>query len=547
MVKVFYNYYFMFVNPSVLRPLWVVVMLLFFQSCGLLRSKKSIDLAEIVVEMDLREVKNDQLTVIVDPLYRFTGEVNFYLPKVIPGTYENSNFGRFVSDLKAFDKKGNRLEVERTDTNSWRIPEGDKLDRISYKADDTFDGNRGADIYPMGGTKIEKGKVFLLNLHGFVGYFEGAQEWPYKLIIDSPEDLQPYTAMRTELRTKERDIFRANRYFNIIDDPILYTQDNSISFELDEIEVNLAVHSPNGRYQAKDFEATMKDMMQAQKRFLGAANTTESYDILLLLMNESELNHFQGIQGALEHHRSTTVVFYELIEFEQLKKYMMDVVSHEFFHTLTPLNIHSEQVHNFNYNEGIMSQHLWMYEGTTEYFSHLFQVQEKLIDEKEFYDRILLKIERSKGYNDSMSFTEMSTNIVDEPYQSNYSNVYQKGALINMCLDLLIRETTQGEKGILNILQKLAQKYGVDKPFEDKALIEEITAMTSDAVGAFFKKHVVGNTPIDYRIFFEKVGLHITEEKPSEGMAASIPVLSSVASPTSNQLVLRAAWLQNAN
>ena len=40
--------------------------------------------------------------------------------------------------------------------------EGDKLDRISYKADDTFDGNRGADIYPMGGTKIEKGKkVFI--------------------------------------------------------------------------------------------------------------------------------------------------------------------------------------------------------------------------------------------------------------------------------------------------------------------------------------------------------------------------------------------------
>ena len=78
----------------------------------------------------------------------------------------------------------------------------------------------------------------------------------------------------------------------------------------------------------------------------------------LLLMNESELNHFQGIQGALEHHRSTTVVFYELIEFEQLKKYMMDVVSHEFFHTLTPLNIHSSPLvvdllnkHSQNYGD----------------------------------------------------------------------------------------------------------------------------------------------------------------------------------------------------
>jgi predicted metalloprotease with PDZ domain len=547
MVKVFYNYYFMFLNPSVIRPLWVVLILLFFQSCGLLRNEKSINTPEIVVEMNLREVENDQLTVLVDPLYRFTGEVKFYLPKVVPGTYENSNFGRFVSDLKAFDNKGNLLEVERIDTNTWRIPKGEKLDRLSYKADDTFDGNRGADIYPMGGTKIEKGKVFLLNLHGFVGYFEGAQDWPYKLIIDSPKDLQPYTAMQTELRTKERDVFHAKRYFNIIDEPILYTQDNSISFELDAIKVNLAVHSPEGRYQATDFEATIFDMMQAQKRFLGPANTTESYDILLLLMDKNELDHFQGMQGALEHHRSTTVVFYELIELERLKKYMTDVVSHEFFHTLTPLNIHSEQVHNFNYNEGVMSQHLWMYEGTTEYFSHLFQVQENLIDEKEFYDRILLKINRSKGYNDSMSFTEMSTNIVNEPYQSNYSNVYQKGALINMCLDLLIREMTQGEKGILTILQQLAEKYGVDKPFEDKALIEEITAMTSDVVRAFFEKHIQGNTPIDYNVFFAKVGLHITEENSLEKTATSIPVLRSVESPNSSQLALRAAWLQNDN
>ena len=62
----------MFLNPSVIRPLWVVIILLFFQSCGLLRNEKSINTPEIVVEMNLREVENDQLTVLVDPLYRFS-------------------------------------------------------------------------------------------------------------------------------------------------------------------------------------------------------------------------------------------------------------------------------------------------------------------------------------------------------------------------------------------------------------------------------------------------------------------------------------------
>ena len=105
---------------------------------------------------------------------------------------------------------------------------------------------------------------------------------------------------------------------------------------------------------------------------MGEANTTEHYEVLLLLMDEEELNFFWRNARALEHHRSTTVVFYENLEASVLKKYITDIVSHEFFLTLTPLNIHSEQIHNFNYNEAVMSQHLWLYEGTTEYFSHLF-------------------------------------------------------------------------------------------------------------------------------------------------------------------------------
>ena len=39
---------------------------------------------------------------------------------------------------------------------------------------------------------------------------------------------------------------------------------------------------------------------------------------------------------------------------------------------------------------------------------------------------------------DKMSFTEMSAGINDEPYQTNYGNVYRR-ALINMCLDIIIR------------------------------------------------------------------------------------------------------------
>ena len=494
-----------------------LVLLLFvviLQGCATLglTSKKS---NTIETHIDLNAVENDQLLVTLDPGPFPAGEVTFYMPSVIPGTYEYTDFGRFVTNLQAFDKNNQLLDVVKDGKNTWKIADGKKLDRITYNVDDTFDSPEGKKIYPMGGTKIEKDEVYLLNLHGFVGYFKGGKEWSYRVTIDSPADLVPFSSMENISHTATQDVFLAGRYFNIIDDPILYTNDDSISFSLEDIEVNLAVHSPTGAHKAADFKETLVDMMEAQKRFLGDANNTKSYDILLLLMSMEELQHFGGVQGALEHHTSTTVVFYEGIDTASLKEYLTDVVSHEFFHTLTPLNVHSEQIHYFNYNEGVMSQHLWMYEGTTEYFANLFQVQQDLITAEDFYTRISEKIDLAKRFDDTMPFTEMSTKIVDEPYQSNYQNVYYKGALINMCLDIIIREQSGGTRGILSVMQALAKKYGVDKPFTDNQLFDEIVAMTYPEVGDFIKTHVQGETPIPYKSFLEKAGVTIfdTDEK----------------------------------
>ena len=494
-----------------------LVLLLFvviLQGCASLglTSKKS---NTIETHIDLNAVENDQLLVTLDPGPFPAGEVTFYMPSVIPGTYEYTDFGRFVTNLQAFDKNNQLLDVVKDGKNTWKIADGKKLDRITYNVDDTFDSPEGKKIYPMGGTKIEKDEVYLLNLHGFVGYFKGGKEWSYRVTIDSPADLVPFSSMESVSHTATQDVFLAGRYFNIIDDPILYTNDDSISFSLEDIEVNLAVHSPTGAHKAADFKETLVDMMEAQKRFLGDANNTKSYDILLLLMSMEELQHFGGVQGALEHHTSTTVVFYEGIDTASLKEYLTDVVSHEFFHTLTPLNVHSEQIHYFNYNEGIMSQHLWMYEGTTEYFANLFQVQQDLITAEDFYTRISEKIDLAKRFDDTMPFTEMSTKIVDEPYQSNYQNVYYKGALINMCLDIIIREQSGGTRGILSVMQALAKKYGVDTPFTDNQLFDEIVAMTYPEVGDFIKTHVQGETPIPYKSFLEKAGVTIfdTDEK----------------------------------
>ena len=45
--------------------------------------------------------------------------------------------------------------------------------------------------------------------------------------------------------------------------------------------------------------------------------------------------------GALEHPTSTVVVMPEMMGLEMLQEQLKDVVSHEFFHIVTPLTVHS--------------------------------------------------------------------------------------------------------------------------------------------------------------------------------------------------------------
>src|SRR5690606_14944561 len=128
-------------------------------------------------------------------------------------------------------------------------------------------------------------------------------------------------------------------------------------------------------------------------------------------------------------------------------------------------------------------------------------------------EQIMSKIGISKYFDDSMSFTVMSENILDKPYADNYINVYQKGALIGMCIDILMREESNGNRSMLSLMKELSNKYGKNKPFVDDNLIAEITAMTYPSIGEFLNTYVVGTTPIDYSVLFNKVGLTLAQEK----------------------------------
>ncbi|HIB36938.1 peptidase M61 [Mesonia sp.] len=476
----------------------------------------------VVANLDLVNVDDDKVMVSVDPGKFTTEETTFYIPKTVPGTYSTDNYGQFIEGVKAIDYKGNELSVTKLDDNSWKISNATALDKVTYWVNDSYDIEGEEGVFSPAGTNIKAGENFMLNLHGFVGYFDGMSEKPYQLVIKHPKDLIAGTSLKKvavgtdEEQTYATDQFNVNRYFEVTDHPIMYSTPDTTSFQLQGMKVKLQVYSTNKAYSVEDIAPKMKEMMQAQKAFLGEIDNTDVYAVLLYL-SDVNAQDAQGF-GALEHHTSTTVVLPESMPLERLNETMKDVVSHEFFHIITPLSVHSNEVHYFDYNDPEMSQHLWMYEGVTEYFANLFQVKEGLIDHQAFYDRMSEKITSSKQFDDTMPFTVMSENILDEEYESSYYNVYQKGALIGMSLDIRLRELSNGEMGILDLMKKLSNKYGKDKPFEDEELIPAIVELTYPEIQNFFDTYITGTTPIPYGDFFAKVGVEETESEVQTGV-----------------------------
>ncbi|WP_417858715.1 peptidase M61 [Xanthomarina gelatinilytica] len=527
----------------------------FLVACGS-STKTTADLAvsnPIETSIDLTKVTNDQVPVTINP-GRFTVEtVTYRLPKVVQGTYSISDFGKYVENLKAFDYNGNELTVNKIDTNSWTIANATNLDYLTYWVNDTFDvevsGGIGGDTpFSPAGTNIEPDN-YVLNLHGFIGYFDSLKNNQYKLDVTAPADFVRTSALQNVSEKTSDDgktittSYFAPRYFDITDNPMMYGNLDVETFQVGDIKIVLSVFSPNQTHTAKQIGETMKTMMQAQKAYLGDIDSTPRYDIYLYL-SRGDADSPKGF-GALEHHTSTVVVMPEGMPFEALAESMVDVVSHEFFHIVTPLSVHSEDVHYFDYNNPTFSKHLWMYEGVTEYFATLFQVDQGLVSEEEFYSKIMGKIQTASGMNDTMSFTIMSENVLDEPYASQYYNVYQKGALIGMCIDILMREESNGNRGILSLMKELSNKYGKNKPFEDDKLIAEITAMTYPSVGEFLNTHVVGDVPINYETFFAKVGLELGESKVETNLVQNNGALIFGANQDSGTIYFNGLVTQN--
>jgi predicted metalloprotease with PDZ domain len=459
--------------------------------------------------IDLSKVTDDKLQVeLLAPALK-QNIVFFRLPVMIPGTYAIYDFGRFVSGVKAFDSSGNELKIEKADVNTWKIYDALKLSRLTYTADDTYDADTNNFVFEPAGTNFETGKNYVLNPGSFIGYFEGYSKLPYEISITHPPGFYGSTSLIPLQSDKLMDTYRVESYADLVDAPLMYNLPDTTSLDIGGARILVSVYS-DGPKISPTIAAEVKDILVAAKNYLGGDLPIKKYAFLIYLLNKNDTTHTQF--GALEHSYSS-MYFLPDGDATELASSIRNISAHEFYHIITPLNIHSEEIGNFDFNQPRMSKHLWLYEGVTEYTATYVQLREKLITPEKYFAALRSKIYTSrKNYNDSLPFTLLSKGALEE-YKDQYGNVYEKGALIGFCLDVQLRSLSDGSSGLQDLMNQLAEKYGKNKSFRDGTLFREITALTYHQIGKFFTDHVEGSKPLPLEEVFRLIGYkYISEE-----------------------------------
>ena len=437
----------------------------------------------------------------------------FQFAATAPGTYEEMDIGRFVKSFKAFDSDGNEIKTNHISTNQWELSFPQKIKKIEYIIEDTWDAKVDSDkIYYMSGSNIDSNNV-LINGQCVFGYFHGMQSDPIKIKLEYPKNWDIGTALKLD----GEGFFDAPTFDYVVDSPILIGNLTEDSIEVGNAKIMVYTYSRTGLIKSSELLSSIKDILQAESKFTNGLPV--DHYTFLFYMGDMDA-------GAWEHSYSSEYVMHEEPLTKPVISNLRSMIAHEFFHIVTPLNIHSELVAKFNFVKPVMSQHLWLYEGVTEWAANILQLRDSLISLQNYLDIIHGKIMFMQGFDKNISLTELGVHSVE--LQSQYVNIYNKGAVVAGLLDIRLLELSNGTVGLREVINELSKEYGPDKSFSENGFFDEFVKMTYPEIGDFFKDYIEGTETLPIKEYYKKLGIDYYESKGFDSSKTSFGIALGV-------------------
>ncbi len=458
-------------------------------------------------------------------------QVELKLPAWIPGSYMIRDFARNILDLRA-QANGQSLNVTATDKQTWQVEATDHAIEVYYQ------------VYAF---DLSVRSAYLDQFFGFFNNsslclaVSGYTEQPHRLTLALPVELQHWhvaTGMpRQSGEAFAAGQFEAPNYEALIDYPLLLGELDIHEFIAGGIKHSFVTAGRN----FADAQRICGDLARICEHQINLFDKQVPFDNYLFLT----IVVGSGF-GGLEHRNSTALVCSrkDLVSpnspaaIDANYRTFLSLCSHEYFHswnikTLKPREFLPYQLDSENY-----TRQLWFYEGITSYFDDYIVHQAGLIDAKTYLELLgmtLARVYRGSGV-DRQTVGDSSLQAWNRFYKQDENapnaivSYYAKGALIALCLDLMIRQETRNELSLAQVMAKYWAAFGRELRGTSETSFSEFLAEHYQLhVGAFIDRAVNTTEDLPVESLLQHVGITIERSAPQDdssiaGKVASEPL-----------------------
>jgi predicted metalloprotease with PDZ domain len=425
-------------------------------------------------------------------------KVELKMPVWTPGSYLIREYARNVQTFAVQSGSGGALDWQKINKNTWAV--------------DTKGAKEVVASYRVYSNDLSVRTNELNDEHGF--WNNAATLMFVKDQIKAPArvTIKPYGNWRIATGlppvADRPDTFAADNFDILYDSPFEVSDFKEVRFEV-EGKPHRLIMSGEGNY---DLQRIAKDIPKIIE---------EGYKIFgeLVYHDYTFIVNLRG-GGGLEHLNSTALQT-NRFAFKPDTRYkgFLSLVAHEYFHNWNVKRIRPDALGPFDYEKENYTKMLWVAEGGTAYYEGLLLRRAGLITPKEYLTEKANAIkqlqERPGRFATSLEEASFDAWIKyyrpDENAVNNQISYYDKGDLVNMMLDLTIRDASGGTKSLDDVMRYLFNEFfkkGRNYSPEDFQKAAELAAGKS--LNDFFSKYVRGRAEIDYNDILKGIGLQLS-------------------------------------
>ena len=430
------------------------------------------------------------------------------MPTWTPGSYLIREYARNIDRISASSTGGQTLMMEKITKNRWliQLPPGPSVDR----QDVVVEYQLYCHEMSVRTNWVDQDQAILNGAATFLTLTD-SREMAHQVRFELPDRWATVVTALPEVAGQPHT-FLAASLDELIDSPMLCGSPVVSEFSAGGIPHVIAHGGDASLWDSQKVVSDVRRIVEAQQAFWG----------VIPYPRYKFLNVIGEVGGGLEHDNSTLVMTSRW-NFRDPEKYedWLSLISHEFFHTWNVRRLRPVGLTQYDYEVENNTRSLWVCEGITSYYEDLFLVRAQLIDRKAYLKRIskvIEKLQTSPGRNvQSLAESSFDTWIKfyrpDENSSNSRVSYYVKGCVVALLLDAKIREVTNDQRSLDDVMRKLYTEFAGQRGFTDQDLLNTVNQVAGVDMSAWLNEHVQTTTELNYEPALKWLGLQFESAK----------------------------------